>query len=61
MKKKTITDKQRMDFMERQGFTRWVGWGTSERCTVWPVFEKDSFRSEVDRAMRAANELGKSE
>lgn len=51
-----ITDKDRMNFLETQTFTRWVGhgWhreGNTRHSTTWPVFKGMSFRAEVDKAI----------
>lgn len=52
------TDTQRIDFLNRQTWTRWVGYDTaSGGHMTWPVFKGDDFRAEVDRAMRAARFL----
>jgi len=48
-----MSDKDRMDFLEAQGFTRWVGYGTQRAHCTWPIFAGDSFRAGVDKAIVA--------
>jgi hypothetical protein len=47
------TDKIRMDFLQRQHWTRWVGYDTAGGHVVWPVFSGDDFRAEIDKAIEA--------
>lgn len=47
-----ITDKQRIDFLARQKFTRWVGYDTENGYCVWPVFENGDLRAEIDWAIK---------
>ena len=54
-----LTDTDRLDFLSRQKFTRWVGYDISgdnyDGEVVWPVFGGMDFRAEVDRAMKECN------
>jgi ABC-type transporter lipoprotein component MlaA len=48
-----ITDKQRMDFLERQHWTRWVGADVGPgHHVVCPVFGGESFREKLDHYIR---------
>lgn len=53
---KRITDTQRMDFLARQRWTRWVGFDHADghTSTTWPVFAGDDLRGQIDLAMRDA-------
>ena len=53
---KKITDKERMDFLQKQKFTRWVGYNKPNGYVVWPVFSGADFRSEVDKAILASGQ-----
>ena len=63
---KRITDKQRLDFLSKQNWTRWVGytdpkgcgWSVNggpytwkPSCTTWPVFPGMDLRKEIDQAI----------
>ena len=50
-----ITDKQRLDFLQSQSFTKWVGYdkGPTSKC-VWPVYKHTDLRKEIDRAIKAS-------
>ncbi len=55
-------DNERMDFLERQHFTKWVGYSHPDNAlhsTVWPVFGTGlgSLRSQIDKAMAARDAL----
>jgi hypothetical protein len=45
------TDTERLDFLQKQGYTRWVGYGVWENNTTWPVFPGGDLRKEIDIAM----------
>jgi hypothetical protein len=45
-----------MDFLQRQHWTRWVGYDTADGHVVWPVFSGDDFRAKIDEAIEAAIE-----
>lgn len=46
------TDKQRLDFLQAQPFTKWVGYGNPDGGrTTWPVFQHGNLREEIDHAM----------
>lgn len=47
-----ITDKQRLDFLDSQSFTKWVGYVHKDGYTVWPVFGCGTLRQEIDRAIK---------
>lgn len=51
--RKPRTDADRLDFLQRQSFTRWVGYDHTPRpgYTTWPVFAGENLRSAIDRAM----------
>ena len=50
------TDQQRIGFLSKQTFTRWVGYDHKDGGhTIWPVFSGDNFRAEIDRAMDSYN------
>jgi hypothetical protein len=55
-------DNERMDFLERQHFTKWVGFNHLDNAlqsTVWPVFGTGlgSLRSQIDLAMKRREDL----
>jgi hypothetical protein len=58
------TDKERLDFLEAQEFTRWVGYthlkhGHLTKVT-WPVFPEDNLRDSIDHAINCRkNEIGR--
>jgi len=51
-------DKERLDFLQGQEITRWVGYSntTLGQETSWPVFAGVDLRKEIDRARQAAKE-----
>ena len=52
-----ITDKERLDFLQAQKITRWVGFHYGENGTelggrvTWPVFPGMDLRAEIDAAI----------
>lgn len=55
MKKKVseITDADRLDFLSRQHFTRWVGYDSPDGngYTIWGISAGDDLREQIDIAM----------
>jgi hypothetical protein len=52
---KRITDKQRLDFLAAQHYTRWVGYDSHNGTYTWPVFANNrNLRDEIDKAIRLA-------
>lgn len=47
------TDTERLDFLQRQHWTRWVGFDVQNGRiqTTWPVFAGDDLRAHIDRAI----------
>ena len=46
-----FTDRERLDWLDRQHWTRWCGYGFAGCTTTWPVFSGSSYRDEIDMAM----------
>lgn len=49
------TDTERLDFLNAQGFTKWVGYGTEKNNKIWPVFPGGDLRTEI---VVAGNSMG---
>jgi len=66
---KRISDKKRIDFLQSQSFTKWVGYDTTSKVsvmggpletvkghTVWPVFGQSNLRKAIDLAINSAED-----
>lgn len=57
----SFTDKERLDFLQAQRFTKWVGYdliaGKYDQQTMWPVFRHDDLRAAIDSAISAQLEM----
>lgn len=56
------TDTERLDFLQAQRFTKWVGYdmGALGAC-VWPVFGHTDLRAAMDAAMVRRRHIGHKE
>lgn len=48
-----ITDTDRINFLNDQGFVRWVSYGGHVIHKLWPKFDSTDIRAEIDRAIRS--------
>jgi hypothetical protein len=51
-----ISDADRINFLQNQSFTKWVGYDTHKynQQTVWPVFGRADLRKQIDMAIESS-------